>query len=193
MGVHPGTLPLPLVGAGRGGGLDQSLIHVLRRLELIEARVRAAVARRRATDPETDDRFRGLYISQGHVDRLLAEKSVPAAPDAGAAKAREEIEAAADAAERDGADLRLRRLARNFRLDEIDIELVLIAMAPDVDARFERLYGKMMSPDAAPASDSGWNYAVCHRAAPTLGAVSRRALHWWMNIWCRSKRTNGRC
>src|SRR5881396_3756771 len=115
---------------GRGGGQDESpdpsLIHVLRRLELIEARVRAAVARRRATDPETDDRFRGLYISQGHVDRLLAEKSVPTAPDAGAAKARDEIEAAADAAEREGADLRLRRLARNFHLDDIDIELLLI-------------------------------------------------------------------
>src|SRR5437016_7106985 len=94
---------------GRGGGQDvspdPSLIHVLRRLELIEARVRAAVARRRATDPETDDRFRGLYISQGHVDRLLAEKSVPAAPDAGAAEARDEIEAAADAAEREGAEI----------------------------------------------------------------------------------------
>ena len=64
---------------------DASLIHVLRRLELIEARVRAAVARRRATDPETDDRFRGLYISQTHVDRLLAKKSGPPAPDAGAA------------------------------------------------------------------------------------------------------------
>ena len=74
---------------------DPSLIHVLRRLELIEARVRAAVARRRATDPETDDRFRGLYISQVHVDRLLAEKSVPTAPDAAAAKARDEIEAGA--------------------------------------------------------------------------------------------------
>src|SRR6266566_4225191 len=95
---HISSIPSPSHGEGQGGGLDESLIHVLRRLELIEARVRAAVARRRATDPETDDRFRGLYISQGHVDRLLAEKSVPAAPDAGAAKARDEIEAAAAAA-----------------------------------------------------------------------------------------------
>src|SRR3989454_8051231 len=114
MSVHPGVLPPPLAGEGRGGGLDQSLIHVLRRLELIEARVRAAVARRRATDPETDDRFRGLYISQGHVDRLLAEKSVPAAPAAGAAKARAAIEAAADAAQREASDPRPRRPAPTF-------------------------------------------------------------------------------
>src|ERR1700736_155516 len=141
MSVHPSTLHSLRAGEGRGGGADPSLIHVLRRLELVEARVRAAVARRRATDPETDDRFRGLYISQTHVDRLLADRSAPAAPDAAAATALEEIEAAADAAEKEGADLRLRRLARNFHLDEVDIELLLIAMAPDVDARFERLYG----------------------------------------------------
>src|SRR2546427_12075790 len=93
---------------GRGGGQDESpdasLIHVLHRLELIEARVRAAVARRRTTDPEKDDRFRGLYISQAHVDRVLTEKSAPPPPDAGAAQAREGIEATAHAAEPAGAD-----------------------------------------------------------------------------------------
>src|SRR5207247_10497127 len=120
---------------------DASLVHVLRRLELIEARVRAVVARRRTTDPETDDRFRGLYISQAHVDRLLAPKAVPAAPDAGAARAREDIESAADAAEQEGADLGLRRSGRSVGLEEIDIEALLIATAPDVDARVERLDG----------------------------------------------------
>src|SRR5437867_13283842 len=89
---------------GRGGGQDESpdpsLLHVLRRPELIEARVRAAVARRRTTAPETDDRFRGLYISQAQVDRLLAETSAPPPPDAGPAQARDDIEATANAAER---------------------------------------------------------------------------------------------
>src|SRR2546430_16931284 len=121
MSADPGTLPPPLAAEGRGGGADPSLIHVLRRLELIEARVRAAVARRRATDPETGDRFRGLYISQGHVDRLLAGKSVPAAPDAGAAEGRDAIQAAADRARREGAGLGLRRLARNFPLADTRI------------------------------------------------------------------------
>src|SRR3984893_4219187 len=88
-----------------------SLIHVFRRLELIESRVRGAVARRRTTDPETDDRFRGLYISQAHVDRLLAEKSAPSAPDPGAAEARQDIEAPAAAAGRACGDIRLRRPA----------------------------------------------------------------------------------
>jgi len=174
MSADPGTLTPPLAGEGRGGGADPSLIHVLRRLELIEARVRAAVARRRATDPETDDRFRGLYISQGHVDRLL-EKSAPAAPDAGAAKARDEIETAADAAERDGADLRLRRLARNFHLDEIDIELLLIAMAPDVDARFERLYGYLQDDVSRRRASVGLGLELCGLPSSSAYARSRLA------------------
>src|SRR3989440_8050515 len=154
---------------------DASLIHVLRRLELIEARVRAAVARRRTTDPETDDRFRGLYISQAHVDRLLGEKSAPPPPDAGAAQAREDIEATADAAEREGADPRLRRLARNFRLDEIDVELLLIAMAPDVDARFERLYGYLQDDVSRRRASVGLGLELCGLPLSSAYALSRLA------------------
>jgi len=153
---------------------DPSLKHVLRRLELVEARVRAAVARRRTTDPETDDRFRGLYISPTHVDRLLADRAAPAAPDPAAAKAREEIEGAADAAEKEGADLRLRRLARNFRLDEIDIELLLIAMAPDVDARFERLYGYLQDDVSRRRASVGLGLELC--GLPSSGAYARSRL-----------------
>src|SRR4029077_14973133 len=154
---------------------DPSVTHVLRRLELVEARVRAAVARRRTADPETDDRFRGLYISQTHVDRLLADRSAPATPDPAAAKAREEIEAAADAAEKEGADLRLRRLARNFRLDEIDIELLLIAMAPDVDARFERLYGYLQDDVSRRRASVGLGLELCGLPSSSAYARSRLA------------------
>ncbi|MEA2633932.1 MAG: hypothetical protein QOH92_699 [Chloroflexota bacterium] len=174
MAVHSSTLPPPRAGEGQGGGSDPSLIHVMRRLELVESRVRAAVARRRTTDPETDDRFRGLYISQTHVDRLLADRAAPAAPDPAAAKVRDEIEAAADAAEKEGADLRLRRLARNFGLDEIDIELVLIAMAPDVDARFERLYGYLQDDVSRRRASVGLGLELC--GLPSSGAYARSRL-----------------
>ena len=146
----------------------------MRRLELVESRVRAAVARRRTADPETDDRFRGLYISQTHVDRLLADRGTPAEPDPAAAKAREEIEAAADAAEKEGADLRLRRLARNFGLDEIDVELLLIAMAPDVDARFERLYGFLQDDVSRRRASVGLGLELC--GLPSSGAYARSRL-----------------
>ncbi len=51
-----------------------------------------------------------------------------------------QIEGAADAAAA-GADLRLRRLVVCFELEPVDIELLLVALMPDLDARFERLYG----------------------------------------------------
>ena len=37
--------------------------------------------------------------------------------------------------------LRLRRLARDAGLTPLDVELLLVALLPDLDTRFERLYG----------------------------------------------------
>jgi len=118
-----------------------SLTHVLGRLEVVARRVGATVEWRRSADPDPGDRFRGLHISPAQVQALLAGQSAPAPPDAGAAALLASVEAAAGAAEAAGADLRLRRLARTFGLDELDVELLLVALAPDLDSRFERLYG----------------------------------------------------
>lgn len=154
---------------------DASLTHVLRRLELIEARVRAAVARRRIGDPETDDRFRGLYISPAHVDRLLAGDAVPPAPDEPAARARQELDTQADDAEHHGAELRLRLLARRFDLSEIDIELLLIALAPDVDIRFERLYGYLQDDVSRRRASIGLGLELCGVQPTSAFARSRLA------------------
>jgi len=123
---------------------DASVRHLAARLELVEARIRVAVARRRATDPDPDDRFRGLYVSDVQVDEMLAGTPVPllpAAPDAEATARLAAVEAGADAAEAAGVDVRLRRLIRSFALEQLDVELLLVALAPDLDPRFERLYG----------------------------------------------------
>ncbi len=118
-----------------------SLTHLLGRLGVVEARVRLTVASRRQSDPAADDPFRGLYLSEDQVDRLLAGAEAPPTPDPETAAFLERIEAEADAAEVGGADLRLRRLARAFGLQPLDVELLLVAIAPDLDSRFERLYG----------------------------------------------------
>ncbi len=123
---------------------DASVRHLAGRLELIEARVRAAVSRRRATDPDPDDRFRGLYVSDLQVDQMLAgtpEPLLPAGSDAVAVARLRTVEEDADAAEAAGVDVRLRRLVRSFDLEPLDVELLLVALAPDLDQRFERLYG----------------------------------------------------
>src|SRR5438270_198815 len=70
-----------------------SLAHVLGRLELVEARVRAAVARRRAGDPETDERLVLIEVSERPVltrslrvpDRVAAHLLGSDIPDASVA------------------------------------------------------------------------------------------------------------
>ncbi len=133
-------------GASPAFGLaaDPSLAYLHARVALLEARVRAAVERRRATDADPEDRFRGLYISEAQVDALLAGPAgplVPPAAESAAAGLLAELEARAAEAERTGARIRLRDLGRAFGLEPVDLELLLVALAPDLDPRFERLYG----------------------------------------------------
>ena len=127
--------------ATAGEQLDPSLSYLLGRLAVVEARVRATVTARRAADANPDDPFRGLYLSDEHVDRLLAGQLQPPPPDAESIAALEKVERDADRAIAAGADIRLRRLAATFGLLPVDVELLLLAMAPDLDSRFERLYG----------------------------------------------------
>lgn len=122
---------------------DPSAAHLLGWLRLVEERVHAAVAARRAVDPHPDDPLRGLYLSDDHVDRLLRVSDIAVLPLLvdGAAPWVAEIEAAADRAEAAGERVRLREMARAFHLPPLDLVLLLIALAPDLDSRYERLYG----------------------------------------------------
>ncbi|MFI8354844.1 ATP-binding protein [Streptomyces cyaneofuscatus] len=102
------------------------------RLGRVEERVRQAVAARRAADPEPDDPYRGQYLTPDAVERILESRDAFApVPSYGA-------EPPSYATEPDS---RLAGLARSFGLVSLDVELLLVAMAPDIDARFERLYG----------------------------------------------------
>lgn len=119
---------------------DPSTAHVLGRLAAVEERVRELVARRRRDDPQPDDPFRGLYLSDETVSRLLSGPAVePLSAAVGERTAA--CERAADEAEAAGRHLRLRVLARDFGLEPLDVELLLIALACEVDARFEQLFG----------------------------------------------------
>ncbi|MEU6224449.1 AAA family ATPase [Streptomyces sp. NPDC047042] len=97
------------------------------RLRLVEERVRHAVAVRRAGDADPDDPYRGQYLTPEAVDRILdgpggldLPAHEPWNPDAGSV---------------------LGSLAGRFGLSSLDLDLLLIAVAPDLDPRFERLYG----------------------------------------------------
>lgn len=57
-----------------------SLRHLLARAVAVEQRVRRAVEARRATDPDPDDAFRGLYLTEENVARLLDEEGARSFP-----------------------------------------------------------------------------------------------------------------
>ncbi|MEJ3405456.1 ATP-binding protein [Rathayibacter sp. YIM 133350] len=119
---------------------DPSVTHLLGRLGVIEDRIRRLVAARRSVDPQPDDPFRGLYLSDEMIDRLLAE--VPPIHDWSDASARlAACEQGADMAEAAGHRLRLRELTTTFGLNALDIDLLVVALAADLDARFERFFG----------------------------------------------------
>ncbi|MGW5366316.1 AAA family ATPase [Actinopolymorpha pittospori] len=125
-------------GAGMDD-LDPSRRYLRQRLDLLAGRVAAFVAARRRTDHRPDDPFRGLYLADADVARLLTPRAgMPPVDDAGA---RGDVENRADQAEAAGQDVRLRRLARAFALPTAAVEMLVAALAPDVDRRFEGLYG----------------------------------------------------
>ncbi|WP_299539755.1 ATP-binding protein [uncultured Streptomyces sp.] len=122
----PATGPPPSGGPSAEGPAD--LFDALGRLE---QRVREAVAARRATDPEPDDPYRGQYLTPEAAGRIVDSRDAFApVPPYGSGTAWSA-----------GSGGRLGRLAEGFRLAPVDVELLLVALAPDVDHRFERLYG----------------------------------------------------
>ncbi len=113
--------------------MSDSLGYLLGRAGLVEQRVRTLVAERRAEDPNPDDPFRGLYLTDDVIDRLLDSEPITATGV--------DPQAIATLDQAAGPDTRLRRLTADARLGELDVELLIIALLPDLDARFERFYG----------------------------------------------------
>jgi len=114
--------------AGSAAAFD-SLLPVLMRLD---RRLSLAVERAHvAYGPSAAaDRFRGLYLAEADVDRLLTR-----APGAGAFFTRDPDDLVTDL---DGS--RLGVLARRYDLEPFDVEALVIALAPSVDLRYERIY-----------------------------------------------------
>ncbi|MEE3850655.1 ATP-binding protein [Gordonia sp. LSe1-13] len=157
--------------------MNDNLWYLRARIELVEDRIREVIGFRRSVDPTPDDPFRGLYIGDATVDALLEPQRDPPLRSG----ARATVETGADARESAGAELRLRRLARTSGLSELDVELLLICALPEIDARWERLYGylnddvsrRRASPDLAFALSgrSSWEGSARARLAPSAPLV----------------------
>lgn len=110
---------------------DPNLRHLLARAVDVEQRVRHAVESRQRTDPDPENEFRGLYLADENVARLLDEDGARGYP--------EPVPGADLPAEVPGS--RLTVLQAGFGLTALDIEILLIALVPDLDDRFEAFYG----------------------------------------------------
>ena len=114
---------------------DLEALLAFRRLDLLLA---AGVegARRRYGPEAASDSYRGLYLTEEQVQRALrrrvAEPLVAARPVPPLLPTWDRI--AAD-------NLRWAWLRDRYELTELELDVVLIALGPDVDRRYEQLYG----------------------------------------------------
>ena len=109
--------------------------HVQAALTHLEGRLQRAVARAEAAGHDPTDALRGLvitveevhaHLSRGPLAGLWAEPHSPDDPQ--------------PPAEGSDAGLPLARLARAFNLTPTDRDILLLALAPELDRRYERLF-----------------------------------------------------
>ncbi|MEV8524710.1 ATP-binding protein [Streptomyces sp. NPDC052000] len=107
--------------------MSEAARALLHRLERLRTSVAALVAARSADDPTAGDPLRGLYISPETATRIV-NAPAPQLP-------------AADGPFTPEPGDRLAAVAAGFGLTVLDELILLAALAPDVDRRFEQLYG----------------------------------------------------
>lgn len=152
-----------------------SSTYLLARLASLEAQVQAAVDRRRAHDPDPHDPVRGLYVDDPQVDALLDGEGASLGIVPPSSDHIRQLEAEADAAETAGVDLRLRRLRRTFDLADADMNILLTALAPDLDRRYEWLYAYLHDDIARKRASIGLALELIGATTVDAGARERLA------------------
>ncbi|GAA6614772.1 ATP-binding protein [Scytonema sp. NUACC26] len=128
-----------------------SLQHILAELERIDLLIQVQIKRSRQIQ-SSNEAFQGLYISEEELEQLLAKPiGVPRWANATTPLSADEVQnifaqLTVDIQERKtqslqhGITLRLDKLAHDFALSAIDIDILLICLAPELDLRYESLY-----------------------------------------------------
>ena len=109
---------------------SRSLLSALRRLDIL---LRHAVSKAELTyGPRAEaDKFRGLYLSHSDAEDLLGRE-----PGTASLSSPEGIHLPAT----DGAGSQLDSLRQSFSLSGFELDVVCMALAPELDLRYERLY-----------------------------------------------------
>src|SRR5262245_17617142 len=115
------------MAAGRGGGVQPQVAETLAAAcqRLDDALARAVARARTLFEPGSEgDPYRGLCIRPAEVERLLSQPAGVPLLWSG----------------RDPGGAPLPALARAFGLSPFDVDVLLIALAPELDLRYQRLY-----------------------------------------------------
>jgi len=117
------------------------LDELLPALGRLDRRLALAVERARLVfGPEAaSDRFRGLYITETETQALLSREPAAGAFHAADPDASADEDSTGSRGERSN-DSRLAWLARAFTLAPFDVNALVVALAPKLDLRYERLY-----------------------------------------------------
>jgi len=121
----------------------EHLHHELYRLDvLIEKAIQQFRASRQQNSPVE---FQGLYISDDEIDRSMSEKDEHLKPTWAATQTKvielhTEIQQRVAETQTTGVTLRLPYLQKVFDLSRFETDLLLLAIAPEIDLRYQRLY-----------------------------------------------------
>ncbi|MFD7031397.1 ATP-binding protein [Streptomyces sp. NPDC059917] len=170
---HAAALARSAADAGGPAGPGDPGRGLLDRLDALRGLVSALVERRTATDPTADDPLRGLYLSDEAVHHVLGTWAPVSDADADAGSDRGVV-AGPSHGSWEGPD-RMARLAGRAGLGALDVALVLVALAPDVDRTFEPLYGYLNDDVSRRRATVGLALELC--GVPTRSAAARARLH----------------
>ncbi len=147
------------VSARRAGNnpspdLDRNQRHLQAELARIDVLIQREVRRWQLADQDPTDMFRGLYVSDAQAIALIQRPlctnwghAIQLPPDEEAIfqtasfQASQQAKAFSAAAHCQGHILPLEHLAQVFGLGPFEMDVLLVCLAPQLDLRYERLYG----------------------------------------------------
>jgi hypothetical protein len=133
------------------GSPDLSLRHLEAELVRLDFLLHRQIDRWRRAGQDAGDAFRGLYVSDSEAAGLLHRPlggnwaDLAGEDDPGLGEALQElktqIKALSNAARAQSAPTRLDRLVERFGLSPFEKDVLLLALAPALDLRYQRIYG----------------------------------------------------
>ena len=129
--------------------------HLLDLLAYLDLMLRRALVIARASRPPADTEFAGMLISEAEMDRLFATvtlvgdtrpaSGVIADLDAAIEERRADIQQRVAQSRAAGVHLPLAQLVGLYALSEAETDLLLIALAPELETRYETVYAYLQN------------------------------------------------